>query len=253
MISHGSPALFFVQGLLERRYTMSDSEHVTDKRIKTIVGAVLLLWLVLALILGASGTFVREPGAPPLPILAGVLAPLLVFLVAFWMARSFRDFVLSIDLPLAAGIQAWRFGGLGFIALYAYGVLPGLFAWPAGIGDMAIGITAPLVILSLRRQPAFAAGTLFRVWNLLGILDLAIAVSLGALSSVLGIGISGTITTFPMAEFPLVLIPTFLVPLFLMLHIASLLQAKHITEAGKVCSWTEPTIQCGPVGSVKGI
>ena len=65
-----------------------------------------------------------------------------------------------------AGIQAWRFAGLGFIALYAYGVLPGLFAWPAGLGDMAIGVTAPLVIYALRRRPAFAVSSLFWVWNL---------------------------------------------------------------------------------------
>jgi len=232
---------------------MNDSEYTTDKRIKTIVGAVLLLWLVLAFIFGANEAFVREPGALPLPILAGVLTPILVFLVAFWTARPFRDFVMSIDLPVVAAIQAWRFGGLGFIALYVYGVLPGLFAWPAGLGDMAIGVTAPLVVLALRRQPAFAAGRLFRVWNLLGILDLVVAVSLGALSSVLGLGISDAITTFPMAQLPLVLVPTFLVPLFIMLHIASLLQAGRLKEAGRACSWSEPTIQCGPVGTAKGV
>jgi hypothetical protein len=236
---------------LERRYVMNDPEHVIDKRVKTIVGAVLLLWLVLAFILGANDAFVRGPGALPLSILAGFLTPILVFLVAFWTVGVFRDFVMSIDLPVMAGIQAWRFGGLGFIALYAYGVLPGLFAWPAGLGDMAIGVTAPLIILALRRQPAFAAGRLFRVWNLLGILDLVVAVGLGAMSSVLGIGISAEITTFPMGESPLVLVPTFLVPLFVMLHLASLLQARQLVVAGKVCAWTEPTIRCEPVEAMQ--
>jgi len=232
---------------------MNDVERATDKRVKTIVSAVLLLWLVLAFMLGANETYVRAPGALPLPIMVGVLTPVLVFLIAFWTTGSFRNFVMSMDLPLAAGIQAWRFGGLAFIALYVYGVLPGIFAWPAGLGDMAIGITAPFVVLALRRQPAFAAGRIFRVWNLLGILDLVVAVSLGGLSSVLGYGISDVITTFPMAQLPLVLVPTFLVPLFIMLHITSLLQAKQLKEAGRVCNWTEPTIQCGPVGTAKGV
>ena len=226
---------------------MNDSEHVTDNRVKTIVGAVLLLWLVLAFILGTNDAFARAPGALPLSILAGFLTPILVFLVAFRMVGPFRDLVMSIDLPVMAGIQAWRFGGLGFIALYAYGVLPGLFAWPAGLGDMAIGVTAPLVILALRRQPAFAAGRLFWIWNLLGILDLVVAVSLGALSSVFGIGISAEITTFPMGRMPLVIVPMFLVPLFLMLHLASLLQARRLAAAEKVCSWTEPTFRCEPM------
>jgi hypothetical protein len=183
----------------------------------------------------------------PLSILAGFLTPILVFLVAFWTLRPFRDFVMSIDLPVMAAIQAWRFGGLGFIALYAYGVLPGLFAWPAGLGDMAIGFTAPFIILALRRHPSFAAGRLFQVWNLLGILDLIVAVSLGATSAVLGIGISAEIGTFPMGVWPLVLVPAFLVPLFLMLHLASLLQARQMAVAGRACGWTESTIRCEPV------
>jgi hypothetical protein len=220
---------------------------VKEKKVKTLVGAALLLWLVLVLILGAYDAFARAPGALPLPILAGLLIPILVFGVAFRMVGPFRDLVLSLDLPAMAGIQAWRFGGLGFIALYSYGVLPGLFAWPAGLGDMAIGLTAPLIILALRRQPDFAAGRLFQLWNLLGILDLLVAVGLGAVSAMLGIGISAEITTFPMGAFPLVLVPTFLVPLFLLLHLASLLQARQMAAAGSVCGWAEGTTRCEPV------
>lgn len=226
---------------------MADTEHKLDSRTKVITGVLLFLWLALAYILAANNAYVRAPGEIPLPILVGVLAPIIVFLGLYWTVRRFRDFVLSIDLPVAAGIQAWRFAGLGFIALYVYGVLPGLFAWPAGLGDMAIGITAPFVVLALRRRPAFAAGKLFAIWNLFGILDLAVAVSLGALSSVLGFGLAAGITTFPMAELPLVLIPTFLVPLFIMLHIASILQARRLVAAGKVCVWTEPEFKCVPV------
>ena len=231
---------------------MNDAEHLTDNRVKTIVGAVLLLWFLLALILGANETYVRAPGALPLPIMVAVLTPILVFLIAFWTIGAFRNFVMSMDLPLIAGIQAWRFAGLGFIALYAYGVLPGIFAWPAGLGDMAIGVTAPFVVLALRRQPSFAAGRRFQVWNLLGMLDLVVAVSLGGLSSVLGYGISGEIATFPMAQLPLVLIPAFFVPLFVMLHITSLLQAEELKEAGRINSWTKPTIHSGPIGTAKG-
>lgn len=226
---------------------MNDSEQIIDKRVNTIVGAVLLLWLVLTLILGANDAFVRGPGELPLSIIAGFLTPILVFFVAFWTVGPFRDFVMSIDLSVMAGIQAWRFAGLGFIALYVYGVLPGLFAWPAGLGDMAIGVTAPLVILALRRHPAFAAGRVFWAWNLLGMLDLVVAVSLGALSAVQGIGVSAQIGTFPMGRMPLVIIPMFLVPLFLMLHLAALFQARRLAVAGRVCSWTEPTIRCEPI------
>ena len=46
---------------------MNDSKHVTDRRVKTIVEVVLLLWLVLVFILGANDGFARGPGDLPLP------------------------------------------------------------------------------------------------------------------------------------------------------------------------------------------
>jgi hypothetical protein len=192
-----------------------------------IIAIVLAVWLALVMLLGARGAFVRPPGTPPLPIFIGVTAPIIAFLALFWMSRAFRDFVLAIDLRLATAIQAWRFAGFGFLALFSYGVLPGTFAWPAGVGDMAIGLTAPWVALALIRRPGFIGSKIFLAWNLFGILDLVVAVSSGALNSVLATGIPGEVTTAPMAQLPLVLIPAYLVPLFVMLHLAALFQARR--------------------------
>jgi hypothetical protein len=114
---------------------------------------------------------------------------------------------------------------------------------------MAIGFTAAWVIAALRDRPEFATGRTYRIWNLLGILDLVVAVSLGGLSAYLGMGISGTITSFPMARMPLVLIPAFLVPLFVMLHLTSLIQSWHLAKAGGSCKWVGHQIICGPAGS----
>ncbi len=188
---------------------------------------VLVLWFVAVFLVGAAGAFVRPPGTPPIPVLIGAVAPLIVFLAAYWGSASFHKFVLAIDLPLATAVQAWRAGGLGFLALYVHGVLPGAFAWPAGLGDIAIGVTAPWVMLALVRRPGFASSRVFVVWNLLGILDLVVAVSVGALSSVFGSGVAGEATMGPMARLPLVLIPAYFVPLFVMLHLASLFKARR--------------------------
>jgi len=194
--------------------------------VTSLVSVVLAIWLALVFFLGAGGAFIRPPGTPPFPILIGFTAPIVIFIVAFWFSNAFRDFVLTVDLRLATGIQAWRFAGIGFLALYAHSVLPGLFAWPAGFGDIAIGVTAPWVIVNLIRHPSFAVSKTFVVWNLLGILDLVVAVSTGALSSALATGVAGEITTAPMAQLPLVLIPAYFVPLFIMLHLTSLFQAR---------------------------
>jgi hypothetical protein len=120
-----------------------------------VVGGALAIWLITVFILGVRGVFPTPPGTVPVPIIIGITAPIIVFLVAFRLSRSFHDFVLAGDLSLMVGIQAWRFAGIGFLALYAQGALPGFFAWPAGLGDMAVGITAPWVALALIRRPKF--------------------------------------------------------------------------------------------------
>ncbi len=196
---------------------------------RTIVGIVLAVWFVVVFVLGAVGAFPRPAGTAPVPILIGVVAPLVVFLVAYWGSARFRAFVLALNLPLAAAIQAWRAGGLAFLALYAHGVLPGTFAWPAGLGDIAIGVTAPWIVLALIRRPGFVGSPVFVVWNLLGVSDLVGAITTGALSSALGSTAPGAVTTGPMAQLPLVLIPAYLVPLFVMLHLAALFQARRYT------------------------
>ena len=193
---------------------------------KPIIRAVLAIWLAVVFLLGAAGAFVRPPGTLPMPIFLGVIVPLVFFFIAYFSSDAFRAYILAIDPVLAASIQAWRFAGLGFLALYVHGILPGVFAWPAGLGDIAIGVTAPWIALALVRRPDFAASRVFVIWNLLGILDLVVAVSIGALSSALASGVPGEVTTGPMARMPLVLIPAYFVPLFLMLHLAALFQAR---------------------------
>ena len=192
------------------------------------VTLVLTAWFLLVVSLGAVGAFVGRPGTPPVGIAIGVGAPLLLFFAWLRLSQSFRDFVLSLDLRLIAGIQAWRWAGLGFLSLYAYNVLPGIFALPAGLGDMAIGFTAPWIILGLVRRPDFATSAAFIRWNVLGILDLVVALTIGTLLATLSTGAAGEISTAPMATLPLLLIPAFLVPVFLMLHATALMQSRQI-------------------------
>jgi hypothetical protein len=203
------------------------SQKKSDGTMLVSVG--LMLWLALVFVLGGTGAFAKPHGSLPLPILIGVTAPIIAFFIAFRFSPSFRDFVLSFDLRLATAIQAWRFAGLGFLALYAHGVLPGLFAWPAGVGYIAIGVTAVWILSALIRQPNFATSRVFVIWNLVGILDLVVAVGTGALGSALALGFTGQVTTAPMAQLPLVLIPAYFVPLFIMLHLAALLRTRGLT------------------------
>lgn len=192
------------------------------------VTLVVTVWFLLVVSLGAAGAFVGRPGTPPFAIAIGIGSPLLLFFAWQRVSQSFRGFVLSLDLRLITGIQAWRWAGLGFLSLYAHDVLPALFALPAGLGDMAIGFVAPWMVLALVRRSDFAASAAFVRWNVLGILDLVVAVTLGTLSATLTTGTPGEISTAPMATLPLLLIPAFLVPLFLMLHATALMQSRKL-------------------------
>ena len=111
----------------------------------------------------------------------------------------------------------------------ARGALPAIFALPAEYGDMFIGATAFLVAWQLanpQRRNSFIA------WQLLGILDLVNAVSMGVTARL--IDPHGP-SMLPMTVLPLSLIPTFLVPLFFILHVICIAQAKN-WKAHSECS-----------------
>lgn len=199
---------------------------------RSIVSVALALWLGLVFFLGVQGAFVGSAGSPPLPIFFGFAIPLVVFFAAYFRWGAFRAFVLGTDLRLVAAMQAWRWAGLGFLSLYAHGILPGLFALPAGLGDMTIGVSAPWIVLGLIRHPAFVTSRRFVIWNIMGIVDLVVAVSMGTICSGFIHGITGNVTTGAMAQLPLVLIPTYLVPLFIMMHCTALAQARRLARSG---------------------
>ncbi|HEV7928406.1 MAG TPA: hypothetical protein VGR14_23840, partial [Verrucomicrobiae bacterium] len=191
------------------------------------------LWFGLVFLLGTRGAFFRSSNSPPLPIFFGFAVPLVAFFAAYFGWNAFREFILGADLRLAASMQAWRFAGFGFLSLYAHGVLPGLFAFPAGLGDMAVAVNAPWIVLGLIRRRSFATSRSYVMWNILGILDLVVAVSLGTICSGFLPGLTGNVTTSAMSQLPLVLIPAYFVPIFIMLHFTGLSQARQMARSGK--------------------
>ena len=131
-------------------------------------------------------------------------------------------------------LQHWRVMGFGFLLLYFYDVLPGLFAWPAGLGDVAIGLAAPLVIARMGRDPDFAVSAGLLRFHLLGLFDFVIAVATaglagGAFTNLIPAGISSA----PMDVWPLNLFPSFFVPIFIILHLTVLFKVRHLRRAAR--------------------
>jgi len=187
--------------------------------VRNLTVTILVVWFLLAVGGSLLGVFDSEP-SPPLPLGLAAVIPVALFAFCYLTSVRFQEFVLSLDLRILAAAQTWRVGGIVFLILYQHGALPGVFAIPAGWGDIVIGITAPIVAWYWRRP--FPSKT-FIVWNVLGSLDLVLAVILGVLASRTPVGIlAGDVTTRLMGQFPFSLIPTFFVPLLLILHLISL-------------------------------
>ena len=175
---------------------------------------------------GAAGLFQSPPSRPPLALLVAVAGPPLVFAVVYRASDLFRRFALGLDLRLLTAIQAWRVIGVMFLALYAFGLLPGLFAWPAGVGDVVVGLAAPFVLLAmLRETPTWRRQV---AWlNIAGLLDFVGAVGTGVLTSTSSLGFAADAATrASLGALPLSLVPTFAVPLWIIFHVISLLQLR---------------------------
>ena len=186
---------------------------MNTKQWMLLVGA--LVWFGVICWLAARGTFVSTGDGPPLAVGIAFATPLVLFLVSLRIA-AFRAAVVSIPPVFLIALNGWRFIGLGFLMAYVEGLLPGGFAWPAGLGDIFMAATAPWVAARVASDDRFRFGTTFLVWNLLGIADFLDAVILGTV-----------INTALMQRLPFALIPCFFVPLVAMAHITLLAQRRR--------------------------
>ena len=187
-----------------------------------VTAGLIAVWFVFAL--SASALHVFKTDLLPVALGLAVTIPIVAFVLWFATSAAFRQFALSLNPRTLTFVQSWRVAGFTFLVLYAAGILPGVFALPAGLGDIAIGATAPLVAIKLGN---FNHRRGFIFWQILGISDLVMAVTLGTIARLIspdGVG-TGVMTVLPLS-----LIPTFAVPLLIMLHVICIAQARQWTE-----------------------
>jgi hypothetical protein len=182
-----------------------------------------LVWFCAILGLAAKRAFVSGPDEPPIAVGVAFLAPLLLFLLGLRIS-SWRRLVLSISPIFLIALNGWRFIGLGFLMAYQEGLLPGGFAWPAGLGDIAMAATAPWVAARVAADDRFRFGNEFLIWNLFGIADFIDAVFLGTLYNWPGFA---SLNTGLMQRLPFALISCFFVPLVAIAHFILLAQRRE--------------------------
>lgn len=192
-------------------------------------------WFTFALSASALHLFENTSQRVGIAVAIAATIPLVIFALWFAASENFRHFALSLNPRILTGVQVWRIIGFIFILLQARNLLPGVFALPAGYGDMLIGATATLVAWQLA-SPSHRNS--FVLWQLLGIADLVTAVSLGTTAGLLDP--SGP-SMLPLTVLPLSLVPTFLVPLFMIFHVICIAQAsKWQRVSNAVRSTTTP-------------
>lgn len=199
-----------------------------DRRRAVKIGAVLLIaWFFAALLPSWFGLYRGSSSRLP-TVQYGLLIPIVLGVILSRRWRILGRVIEAVPQEWIVGVQLYRALGLIFLVLYAAGRLPGVFAWPAGGGDVIVGLLAPVVGIAYARRRGDAAGVV-RAWNLFGLVDLAVAVATGFLTSPSPVQMlafdapNELITTFP-----LVMIPVFLVPLSVLLHLASLKKLRAI-------------------------
>jgi hypothetical protein len=199
------------------------------KRAALLAGAAAVLlggWFTATAVIAGRGWYDTRPSQLPwLPIAAaGSLGTLLALSRIPMVARALTAPGTASRLVLP---HSFRVTGVFFLLYLAFGHLPALFALPAGLGDIAAGIAAPLVA----RRLAQGNGRRAAVWfNIYGLTDLATGITLGALT---GYGLLNvTPSTAPISQLPLALVIAADVPLMIALHITSLVTLTRAPRPG---------------------
>jgi hypothetical protein len=195
---------------------------MTNTQYKKFTAGLISAWFLFSLSASALNVFQPNLDRPPIALGLAAVTPILLFLCWYGASASFQRFVLSLSPRALTMAHTWRINGFIFLVLAAVGTLPAIFALPAGLGDMAIGATAPVIA---KKIAACKHGRRFVPWQVLGMLDLVMAV---------GLGVTARLTTHagpgmePMAVLPLSLVPVFFVPLLFIFHIIGIAQARQV-------------------------
>jgi hypothetical protein len=208
---------------------MSNELHSRGPSTGFLVAVAILvpIWFAASATIASSGAFLAGPAEPPLALLAAIAVPPILFLLLFNLVEPFRREILSIDPVWLTAVQGLRMIGAGFLFLYTFGHLPGLFAHPAGWGDMLVAALASFIAARLARDPGFLRSRALWRFHALGMLDFAGAVGTGVLAGgTFPSLVEGGISTSPLVELPLALIPGFAVPLWICLHLAAFAQIR---------------------------
>ena len=193
------------------------------------VSIIVAAWIGTIWTLAVNGVFHRDIGnVPVLPI--AIFLPVVLGLFVVTRLEGVGRLLDATPASWLVGIQVYRILGGMFLVYWIRDAIPGAFALPAGIGDVATGLLAlPAAVWVASGSPK-GNGIGIR-WNVLGLVDFSIAIATGFLTSpgpghLLALDHPNTL----IATFPTAMVPAFAVPFSILLHALSLRQLKRAQE-----------------------
>jgi hypothetical protein len=184
------------------------------------------LWAAVAWTGAINGVF--RIGASPLPLLPlAIFLPVIIGAPLLLLSKRVGQLLDAMPTTWLVALQFYRVFGSQFLAYWLLGLLPGLWALPAGTGDVLTGLFAVPVAITL--VTGMAEGRKAAIlWNIFGLADLAIAITLGM---IIAPGpfqlIAPNGPSIGLDGYPNVLTPAFVVPGSILLHALSLRQLRR--------------------------
>ena len=184
------------------------------------------LWSAVAWTAAINGVF--RTGASALPLLPlTIFLPVIIGAPLLLLSKRVGQLLDVMPTAWLVALQLYRVFGSQWLAYWLRGLLPGLWALPAGTGDVLTGLFAVPAAIALATGTAEGRKAAI-LWNIFGLADVAVAIILGMIISPgpfqliipngSSIGLSG---------YPNVLTPAFVVPSSILLHALSLRQLRR--------------------------
>ena len=189
------------------------------------------LWAAIAWSAAINGVF--RTGYSQLPLLpAAIFLPVVIGAPLLLLSRRVGQLLDAMPTTWLVALQLYRVVGAQWLAYWLLGQLPGLWALPAGTGDVLTGLFAVPAAMALASGTAEGRKTAI-LWNIFGLADFVVAITLGMITTPgpfqlivpegPNIGLDG---------YPNVLTPAFVVPSSILLHALSLRQLRRRSRSG---------------------
>jgi hypothetical protein len=188
------------------------------------------LWFSVAWSTAVDGGF--RASASPVPFLPlAIFLPLVIGAPLLMWSKRVGQVLDAMPATWLVALQVYRIFGGWALAAWLSGGLPGVFALPAGIGDVLTGLFAVPAAMAVATDTAQGRRAAI-AWNILGLIDFAIAITLGMITSPGPLQlIVPDVTSIGAGAYPGVLTPAFVVPSSILLHALSLRQLRRRSHA----------------------